>query len=153
MFINSLFLHFYTSLKEILSATQEIISMQSDLYEDTMDFESLKAKGYSNLSSTYQLANMKVLSDQHKIQSMIQSLIHDYILFYKDCGYEIQLDSSTDFLRMIPKTPLRTSSDDIPQTSALSFSSCKSLYSYSPHLLISANIFSCCKGQHAPLYG
>lgn len=102
---------FYTSLKEILSATQEIISMQSDLYEDTMDFESLKAKGYSNLSSTYQLANMKVLSDQHKIQSMIQSLIHDYILFYKDCGYEIQLDSSTDFYELLPS--------DLPQIKSL----------------------------------
>ncbi|MCR4742996.1 MAG: hypothetical protein K5866_09035 [Treponema sp.] len=104
-------IEFYTSLKELLTATGDIISAQSDLYDDTMDFESIKAKGYSSLSSTYQLANMKVLSDQHEIQS----LIHDYILFYKDCGYEIQLDSSTDFYQLLPS--------DLPQVQGLDINS------------------------------
>lgn len=102
---------FYTELKALLTSTSEIISAQTQLYTDTIDFESIKAKGYSTSSSTYQLAKMQVLSDQHDIESKTRSLIHDYIVFYKECGYEISLDQDTDFYELIPS--------DLPQVEAL----------------------------------
>lgn len=103
---------FYTQLKALLTSTSEIITAQTQLYTDTIDFESIKAKGYSTASSTYKLAQMKVMSDQHDIDSKIRSLIHDYLLFYKKCGYEITLDQDTDFYDLIPS--------DLPQVQALS---------------------------------
>lgn len=102
---------FYTQLKALLTSTSEIITTQTQLYTDTIDFESIKAKGYSTASSTYKLAQMKVMSDQHDIDSKIRSLIHDYLLFYKKCGYEITLDQDTDFYDLIPS--------DLPQVQAL----------------------------------
>ncbi|MCR5188231.1 MAG: hypothetical protein K6C97_04785 [Treponema sp.] len=102
---------FYTELKALLTTTSEIITAQTQLYTDTIDFESVKAKGYSTASSTYQLAQMKVTADQHDIESKTRSLIHDYIVFYKECGYEISLDSDTDFYNLIPS--------DLPQVQAL----------------------------------
>lgn len=102
---------FYTQLKALLTSTSEIITAQTQLYTDTIDFESIKAKGYSTASSTYKLAQMKVMSDQHDIDSKIRSLIHDYLLFYKKCGYEITLDQDTDFYDLIPS--------DLPQVQAL----------------------------------
>lgn len=103
---------FYTELKALLTSTSEIITAQTQLYTDTIEFESIKAKGYSTASSTYKLAQMKVMSDQHDIDSKIRSLIHDYLLFYKKCGYEITLDQDTDFYDLIPS--------DLPQVQALS---------------------------------
>ncbi len=103
---------FYTELKALLTSTSEIITAQTQLYTDTIDFESIKAKGYSTASSTYKLAQMKVMSDQHDIDSKIRSLNHDYLLFYKKCGYEITLDQDTDFYDLIPS--------DLPQVQALS---------------------------------
>lgn len=102
---------FYTQLKALLTTTSEIITAQTQLYTDTIDFESIKAKGYSTSSSTYKLAQMKVMSDQHDIDNKIRSLIHDYLLFYKKCGYEITLDQDTDFYDLIPS--------DLPQVQAL----------------------------------
>ena len=93
---------FYTSLKSLLNSTSEIITAQTNLYTDTIDFEATKAKGYSPNSSTYKLAQMKVISDQHDIESKKRTLIHDYTIFYKECGYEISLDEKTDFYDLIP---------------------------------------------------
>ncbi len=97
---------FYTSLKEILNSTADLISKQSDLYEDTISFEKIKAQGYTASSSSYRLAQMKVQKDKYDIESDFHSLCHDYIVFYKKCGYDIQIDDETNFFELIP--------DDIP---------------------------------------
>ena len=102
---------FYTALKALLTSTSEIITAESELYTDTIEFESIKAKGYSTSSSTYKLAQMEVLSDQHEIESKRRSLLHDYIIFYKECGYEISLEDDVDFYDLIPS--------DIPVVAAL----------------------------------
>ena len=102
---------FYTALKALLTSTSEIITAESELYTDTIEFESIKAKGYSTSSSTYKLAQMEVLSDQHEIESKRRSLLHDYIIFYKECGYEISLEDDVDFYDLIPS--------DIPAVAAL----------------------------------
>lgn len=93
---------FYSELKNILNSTNEIISAQSDLYSDKIDFETIKAKGYSTSSSTYRLSQMKVLSGEHDIESQTRTLIHDYVVFYKKCGYDITLDEDFDFYDLIP---------------------------------------------------
>lgn len=93
---------FYSELKNILNSTNEIISAQSDLYSDKIDFETIKAKGYSLSSSTYRLSQMKVLSDEHDIESQTRTLIHDYVVFYKKCGYDITLEEKFDFYDLIP---------------------------------------------------
>ncbi len=101
---------FYTSLKKILNSTADLISKQSNLYEDTISFEKIKAQGYTESSSSYRLAQMKVQRDKYSIDSDFHSLCHDYIVFYKKCGYDIQIDDETNFFELIP--------DDIPLVEA-----------------------------------
>lgn len=93
---------FYNELKSLLNSTSSLITAESNLYKDTIDFESTKAKGYSTSSSTYRLAQMKVISDQHDIESQKRELARDYMIFYKKCGLEITLDENTDFYSLIP---------------------------------------------------
>jgi len=94
---------FYTELKALLNSTSSIINSQKTLYTNKIDFEQIKAQGYSTGSSTYRLAQSKVLSSEHEIETSTRSLIHDYVVFYKKCGYDITLDSSTNFYDLIPK--------------------------------------------------
>lgn len=93
---------FYTQLKSLLTATNQIIQSETSLYSDKISFEETKAKGYSSTSSTYRLAEMKVLSDEHSIESSRRSLLHDYIVFYMNCGFKIEYEVSEDFLNFIP---------------------------------------------------
>ena len=44
---------FYTELKALLTSTSEIITAQTQLYTDTIEFDSIKAKGYSTASSIF----------------------------------------------------------------------------------------------------
>lgn len=93
---------FYTELKSLLNSTSSIINLQKTLYNNKIDFEKIKAQGYSTGSSTYRLAQMKVLSTEHDIENSTRSLIHDYVVFYKKCGYDISLTADTDFYDLIP---------------------------------------------------
>ncbi len=94
---------FYTELKSLLSSIKTLIKAEQTLYSDTIDFESVKATGYSETSSTYRLAQMKVLSDKHSVESSLRALIHDYIVFYKKCGYDISLSPDQNYLELIPQ--------------------------------------------------
>lgn len=102
---------FYTELKELLSKISSILSKEDSLYTDKINFEKIKAQGYSSSSSTYRLAQMKVYSDTHDIQTMKHSLIHSFIVFYKKCGFDIEISDDQDFLELIPT--------DIPLPNAL----------------------------------
>ncbi|MCR5063393.1 MAG: TolC family protein [Treponema sp.] len=93
---------FYTELKNLLNSINSIIKSQSTLYSDTINFEQTKAKGYSTSSSTYRLAQMKVVSDTHSVNSGIKDFINDYIVFYKKCGYDIEISDDIDFMTLIP---------------------------------------------------
>lgn len=94
---------FYTELKSLLNSINSIIKAQSSYYSDTISFEQTKAKGYSATSSTYRLAQMKVVSDQHEIESSIKELQHDYTVFYKKCGYDIELNDLSDIMNLVPQ--------------------------------------------------
>lgn len=105
---------FYNELKSLLSSTTSLIQAQLSLYSDTIDFESVKAKGYNKTSSTYVMAEMKVKSGEHKVESGKRSLVHDYVVFYKKCGYDISIDANQDFTKLVPS--------DIPLVQALNIS-------------------------------
>ena len=94
---------FYTQLKALLSSIKTLIKAEQSLYSDTIDFEAVKATGYSEKSSTYRLAQMKVLSDKHSVESSLRDLINDYIVFYKKCGYDISLSPSQNYMELIPQ--------------------------------------------------
>lgn len=94
---------FYTELKDILTSIKTLIKAEQTLYSDTIDFEEIKAEGYSATSSSYRLAEMQVLSDKHTVESYLRDLIHDYIVFYKKCGYDITLNRNQDYLELIPE--------------------------------------------------
>lgn len=94
---------FYTDLKALINATSNIINSQKTLYTNKIDFEKIKTQGYSSGSSTYRLAQMKVLSTEHEIEDSTRSLIHSYVVFYKKCGCTIEIDDSIDFYSLIPQ--------------------------------------------------
>ena len=54
---------FYTALKNLLSSINTIMTKRQTLYEDSIDFEAIKVQGYSESSSTYRQAELKVISD------------------------------------------------------------------------------------------
>lgn len=102
---------FYTELKSILNSIDSIISLQKTLYTNTIDFQKIQTQGYSSSSSTYRLAEMKILSNEHEIENAVHSLINSYIVFYKKCGYEVSdldnlavnMDKNFDFYSLIPQ--------------------------------------------------
>ena len=93
---------FYTELKKLLSSVSSIISKRETLYSDEIDFEAKKIQGYSKSSSTYRQAELKVISDQHEVDSAMHSLIYDSVVFYKKCGFDIQLDENVDLMSLVP---------------------------------------------------
>lgn len=93
---------FYTSLKSILSSISTIISKKETLYTDTLDFEAKKIQGYSKSSSTYRQAELKVISDEHDVESAIHSFIYDCTVFYKKCGYDIKIDENAELMSFVP---------------------------------------------------
>ncbi len=93
---------FYTELKKLLSSISSIISKQEKYYSDSLDFEAKKIQGYSTNSSTYRQAELKVMSDERDVQSAIRTFIYDSVVFYKKCGYDIQLDENVDLMSLVP---------------------------------------------------
>ena len=93
---------FYTELKKLLTSVSSIISKRETLYSDEIDFEAKKIQGYSKNSSTYRQAELKVISDQHDVESAMHSLIYSSIVFYKKCGFDIQLDENVDLMSLVP---------------------------------------------------
>lgn len=98
---------FYTELKSLLNSTSSIITAQKNLYTSKIDFEKIKAQGFTSSSSTYRLAQTKVQSEEHEIERSTRLLIHAYVTFYKKCGHDVSFDAKTDFYSLLP--------DDIPE--------------------------------------
>ena len=93
---------FYTALKKLLTSVSSIISKRETLYSDEIDFEAKKIQGYSKSSSTYRQAELKVISDQHDVESAMHALIYDSVVFYKKCGFDIQIDETVDLMSLVP---------------------------------------------------
>lgn len=93
---------FYTELKSLLNSTNSIISQEKTLYTNKIDLNKYAAQGYSKNSSTYRLAQMKVVDSEYELAKAKRSLIHDYVVFYKDCGLDITLEDSIDVYTLIP---------------------------------------------------
>lgn len=113
---------FYTELKSLLNSTSSIISAQKSLYTDKIDFEKIKVQGYTESSSTYRIASLKVLTAEHDIASDSRALIHAYVRFYKKCGLDIKLDETTDFYQLIPQDIKETEILDIHSFTAEQYS-------------------------------
>ena len=93
---------FYTELKKLLTSINSIMTAKENLYSDEIDFEAVKIQGYSKASSTYRKAELKVITDQHDIEASLHTLIHDCVVFYKKCGFDIQIDDNTDLMSLVP---------------------------------------------------
>lgn len=93
---------FYTALKSLLSSINNIMTKRQTLYEDSIDLEAKKVQGYSESSSTYRQAELKVISDQHEIDSAIHSFKYDCVVFYKKCGYDLEIDDKADLMSFVP---------------------------------------------------
>lgn len=104
---------FYTNLKSLLTEINSIIQKENSLYSDQIDFEQIKAQGYSEKSSTYKLAQMRVLSDQHDIESSKRTLLNNYIVFYIKCGSQVELSVNQDFMELVPSDITELSALDI----------------------------------------
>lgn len=93
---------FYTALKNLLSSINTIMTKRQTLYEDSINLEAKKVQGYSESSSTYRQAELKVISDQHEIDSAIHSFKYDCVVFYKNCGYDLEIDDKADLMSFVP---------------------------------------------------
>lgn len=93
---------FYTELKKLLSSISSIISKNEKLYSDSLDFEAKKIQGYSKSSSTYRQAELKVRSDEQDVESAMRSFIYDCVVFYKKCGYDIEINETVDLMSLVP---------------------------------------------------
>lgn len=105
---------FYTELEDILLSINNVFTCLQNVYEDRLEFEKLKAQGYSSNSSAYRIAQMKVQSGEHDTDTAIHDLKLDFIVFYLHCGIQISFDDSDDFLRFVPA--------DIPVVALVYFS-------------------------------
>lgn len=89
---------FYTNLKSLYELATNVELAQNDLYEDELDFEKIKAQGYSSGSPTYRLAQMKVIADQYKVEQYKHSLLSEVKIFAVKCDIEFLSDDVWTFL-------------------------------------------------------
>ena len=87
---------FYTKLKQLFQGAGEISTAKNNLYEDTVSFEEIKAKGYSKNSSKYRQAELKVLSDRHEVETKIHDFEHDCAVFASECGVPFYSGTAED---------------------------------------------------------
>lgn len=99
---------FYTSLKALYNTASEISSAEKSLYDDTLDFEEVKALEYETTSPKYRSANMKVISDWRTIESKRRELERNTKIFASKCGIEYTGKNALAFLPA-----------DIPQVQAV----------------------------------
>lgn len=78
--------NYYKSLLSLFSLASDITFAQKDMYDDEIDFEEIKALGFSANSAKYRQAELKVLSDKHSIETKIHELEHDCAVFASKCG-------------------------------------------------------------------
>lgn len=96
---------YYTQLKNLYNTASNIISKQKDLYDDTISFEEIKAKGFSKSSSKYRQAEMKVMSARHEVETKIHDMDHDCAVFASKCDTKLaEKEKPFDFLpKKIPE--------------------------------------------------
>lgn len=87
---------YFSELKSLLSSASNIASLKRDMYEDTVSFEEVKAKGYSTGSAKYRQAEMKVISEKHDIEKKVMELEHDCVVFAAKCGKDYVPGTTTD---------------------------------------------------------
>lgn len=93
---------FYTELKAILNLTNNILTYRQDFYTDKLNLEKLKAQGYSEASSTYRIAQMKVSSGAHNIEVAFHNLKRDIVIFYSHCGINIEINDNVELMSFVP---------------------------------------------------
>lgn len=93
---------FYNKIKSLLNDTNSLLQANKSLYEDTLSLESAIAKGYSERSSTYRMAQMKVLTDEHSIEEKKRNLLNEFSSFYNACGLDFEMDENQDLMDLIP---------------------------------------------------
>ena len=106
---------FYTALKGLLTSINSIMTKRQTLYEDSIDLEAKKVQGYSTASATYRQAELKVISDQHDVDNAIHTFKYDCVVFYKKCGYDIELEDKADLMSYIPSGIEEVEAADVTQ--------------------------------------
>ena len=89
---------FYSSLKSLYNTACEISSAEKNLYDDTLDFEQVKALGYEITSPKYRSANMKVVSDWRTVENKRRELERETKIFASKCGMEYTGKDALAFL-------------------------------------------------------
>lgn len=103
---------FYKSIKSLYQTIVNISNAKKDLYEDQLSFNQIKAQGYSTSSTKYRLAEMEVISDQHKVEVYEHELEREAKIFASKCGIEWNFKNVKEFLpKEIPQVqPIKISS-------------------------------------------
>ncbi|MCR5762241.1 MAG: hypothetical protein K6G00_02530 [Treponema sp.] len=89
---------FYESLKSLYKTASEISSAEKSLYDDTLDFEEIKALEYETTSPKYRSANMKVISDWRTVEIKRRELERETKIFASKCGIEYDGKNALSFL-------------------------------------------------------
>ena len=87
---------FYESLKKIFTNYCTVLEAQKTLYDDEIDFQTIKAQGYGTSSSKYRLAELQVVSDRRTINEALRVLEKDTAVFASKCGLSFESTSSVD---------------------------------------------------------
>lgn len=90
---------FYSQLRSLYVTAVSLVSAQQDLYDDAISFEEIKAQGYMPSSSKYRSAQMKVVSDEHTVETHRHELERQTKIFAQKCGV---LYTGSDALQFLP---------------------------------------------------
>ncbi len=85
---------FYEKLKTLYQYEVLVLEAKNDLYDDDVALRKLKAQGYTDSSSTYQKAYLKVQSDIREVKEQQRLLIREASVFAKKCGEDFSIDYS-----------------------------------------------------------
>ncbi|MBQ9239307.1 MAG: hypothetical protein IJ191_08375 [Treponema sp.] len=99
---------FYTELKSLYQIASALASMETELYDDTIELERIRVQGYVPTSPQYRRAQMDVYSDEHAVALYQRELETKTALFLRNCGIDSVASVALDFLP-----------DDIPTVSAV----------------------------------
>lgn len=91
---------YYTKLKALYTSYLDILKTQKTLYDDKIDAEALRAKGFAASNSKYRLAQMKVATGEHDILVKTRQLKGDCAVFASLCGVEFLAED--DIERFLP---------------------------------------------------
>ncbi len=89
---------FYKDIKNLYETASKIITARKNLYEDQLDFEQIKAKGYAPSSTKYKLSQMKVIEDERTVENYERTLERETKIFSAKCGYNYTENNAFDFL-------------------------------------------------------